>query len=105
MKLKPMSIRLWAIALLLAFTVSLSGVSSMVRAQDAPPKKNFIQKHRKATSLAAGVAAYKAAKITGNKRAAHGRKKNFAQRHPIMTGIAAGMATNHMIKKSEKKHQ
>src|SRR5580704_1950552 len=66
--------------------------------------KNFAQKHRTATSLAAGYAAYKIAKHTGANRAANGGRKNFAQRHPFLTGVAAAGVTHHMIKKSMKHH-
>ena len=51
-------------------------------------------KHRKAKSIAAGIAAYELAKHTG--RPGH---KNFAQRHPMLTGVAAGLAVNHHLKK------
>ena len=106
MKMSTVWVRVWVMTLLLAFTVGLIGVSGSAWAQEnAKPKRSFVQKHRHLTSMAAGVAAYKAAKVTGKNRAMHGKKKNFAQRHPFMTGIGAAAATNHVIKKSEKKNQ
>ncbi len=95
----------WSVRALTALLalILLVGLVPMSVAQ-APHKKNFAQRHPTMTSIGAGYAAYKAAKITGKNRARVGRKKNFAQRHPILTGMAAGMATHHMIKKSIK-HQ
>lgn len=99
-------LRMWVLALTLAFTVSLAGLTGLsgnAWAQTHPHKKNFAQRHPTLTSVGAGYAAYKIAKTTGKNRQMHGGKKNFAQRHPIMTGVAAGMVTHHVIKKSTKK--
>jgi hypothetical protein len=63
--------------------------------------RSWAHKHKTLTSVAAGVAAYKAAKITGNNRAAMGGRKNFMQRHPVLTGMGAAMATHHMLKKTD----
>ena len=70
---------------------------------NATHKKSFVQRHPTLTSVGAGYAAYKAAKITGKNRTRAGGKKNFAQRHPVLTGIGAGMVTHHVIKKNMKK--
>lgn len=51
-------------------------------------------RHRHAKAVAAGVAAYEAAKHTG--KAGH---KNFIQRHPKLAGVAAAIAVNHHLKK------
>ena len=91
----------WVALLTFCFGVLFSGI--VAGAQEAPKKKNFAQKHSTMTSVAAGVAAYKIAKKTGQNRAAAGKKKNFAQRHPVLTGIGAAVATKHVIKKSNQK--
>jgi hypothetical protein len=74
-------------------------------ATTAPPAQNravqFAQRHKTATSLGAGYAAYKAAKVTGQHREMAGGHKNFAQRHPFVTGVAAAAVTHHMISKSQ----
>jgi len=95
--------RVLLLASLMAFIGGLLAMPASVLAQEPAKKKNFAQKHPTMTSVAAGVAAYKVAKKTGQNRAARGGKKNFAQRHPIMTGIGAAMATKHVIKKSNQK--
>jgi hypothetical protein len=66
----------------------------------APRQLNIVQRHPTVSSLAAGYAAYKAAKITGQNREAAGGNKNFAQRHPFLTGAAAAVLTHHVIKRS-----
>lgn len=91
----------WTSLLVFCLGVLFTGLSSS--AQEAPKKKNFAQKHPTMTSVAAGVAAYKVAKKTGQNRTAAGKKKNFAQRHPVLTGIGAAVATKHVIKKSNQK--
>ncbi len=68
-------------------------------AQAQTHHKNIFQRHRKLSSAAAGIAAYKAAKHTGKNRTANGGKKNFAQRHPYLTGAAAALGTHHLLKK------
>ena len=94
------------IALLVApvFLLGIGTTASFAQSPQPTHKKSFIQRHPNLTSAAAGVAAYKVAKKTGQNRAATGRKKNFAQRHPVLTGMAAAAATHHYIKKSEKRH-
>ena len=100
-------LRVWTLALMLAMAIGMmgaTGVSSAAWAQTTH-KKNFAQRHPTMTSIGAGYAAYKVAKVTGKNRALHGRKKNFAQRHPFLTGIAAAGVTHHYLKKSTKNHQ
>src|SRR5262249_14164326 len=98
MRIKLARHAIWLALVVFCLGVLLSGVGAA--AQETAKKKNFAQRHPTMTSVAAGVAAYKVAKKTGQNRAAAGKKKNFAQRHPIMTGIGAAMATKHVIKKS-----
>ena len=93
-----------AAALALAGSIGLGALAVPVHAAPAKPKQSFAQRHPKLTSAAAGIAAYKLAKVTGNNRKLAGRKLNFAQRHPILTGVAAAAATHHVIKKSAAKH-
>jgi hypothetical protein len=108
MTVRPKWLRIGAFVLALAFVVGLLGLPGTrdaAWAQNPPPhKKNFAQRHPTLTSAAAGYAAYKIAKKTGQNRARAGRKKNFAQRHPFLTGMAAAGATHHIIKKSNQHH-
>ncbi|HET6382151.1 MAG TPA: hypothetical protein VFJ58_02065 [Armatimonadota bacterium] len=64
-----------------------------------------LQKHRTLASIGAGVAAYKAAKITGHNRKMHGKKLNLAQRHPIISGMVAAGVTHHVLKTHKVKHR
>lgn len=89
-----------AAALALAGSIGMGAVAAPAHAAPARPKQSFAQRHPHLTSAAAGIAAYKLAKISGNNRKQAGRKLNFAQRHPILTGVAAAAATHHVIKKS-----
>lgn len=66
------------------------------------PHRSFVQQHPTASSAAAGIAAYEAAKRTGANRVANGGKRNFMQRHPLITGLAAGAVAHHMIRKSQQ---
>ncbi len=68
-------------------------------AQAQTHHKNIFQRHRKLSTAAAGIAAYKVAKHTGKNRTASGGKRNFAQRHPFLTGAAAAAGTHHLLKK------
>lgn len=101
-------LKIWACMLMFVFTVGAISLPAGVMAQSgttrstAVKKKNFAQRHPTMTGIAAGVAAYKVAKKTGNNRVAHGGKKNFAQRHPVMTGIATGMVVHKVAKDSGK---
>lgn len=102
-------LRVWTLALMLAMAIGMmgaTGVRSTAWAQTTHKKvhKNFAQRHPTMTSIGAGYAAYKVAKVTGKNRAMHGGKKNFAQRHPFLTGVAAAGVTHHYIKKSMKHH-
>ncbi|HLV80468.1 MAG TPA: hypothetical protein VKT32_09305, partial [Chthonomonadaceae bacterium] len=102
-------LRVWTLALMLALGIGMmgaTGVSATAWAQVTHKKvhKNFAQRHPTMTSIGAGYAAYKVAKVTGHNRELHGRKKNFAQRHPFLTGMGAAAVTHHYIKKSMK-HQ
>lgn len=91
-------------ALAVAGSIGLGALAAPVHAAPAKPKKSFAQRHPTLTSAAAGVAAYKVAKVTGNNRKLAGRKLNFAQRHPVLTGVAAAAATHHVIKKHAAAH-
>lgn len=100
-------LKLWACMVMCVFALGTLSVPMGAMAQTHSTtthtkvkKKNIMQRHPNATGVVAGVAAYKLAKKTGNKRAAHGGKKNFAQRHPVLTGVAAGMAARKMAKKT-----
>ena len=98
-------LRGWAIALAMLFSVGLASIPAGQNAALAQAHhKSFVQRHAVLSSMAAGAAAYHAAKVTGNNRAMMGGRKNFMQRHPVMTGIGAAMITHHMIKKSMR-HQ
>ena len=106
--LKKKSLRNGVMAVVMAavlgitgWTVSVAPASARLRQK---PHRTFVQRHRTMTSVAAGYAAYKVAKTTGNRRAKAGGKRNFAQRHPMLTGVGAGLVTHHYIKKSMKKH-
>src|SRR5258708_978254 len=70
---------------LLVWIAGMLAAPMSALAQETAKKKNFAQRHPTMTSAAAGIAAYKVAKKTGQNRAAQDQKKNFAQRHPIMT--------------------
>jgi cellobiose-specific phosphotransferase system component IIC len=108
MRIKTNWLRAWALVLVAAFTmgmVAIPACTPVAFAQTIHKKKNFAQRHPMLTSAAAGIAAYKIAKKTGQNRAAVGRKKNFAQRHPMLTGIAAAAVTHHYIKKSMRKNR
>ncbi|MCA1594972.1 MAG: hypothetical protein LC772_00875 [Chloroflexi bacterium] len=69
------------------------------------PHRSFAERHKTATSLAAGIAAYQIAKHTGANRAAAGGHKNWAQRHPMATAVGAAMLTHHAISVQQRKHQ
>jgi hypothetical protein len=106
--MKMKSLRTGAMAIVMAAALGLTGWTVAVspasaRLHSPKPHRTFVQRHRTMTSVAAGYAAYKVAKTTGNRRAAMGGKRNFAQRHPMLTGIGAGMVTHHYIKKNMKK--
>ena len=106
MTVRPNWLRVGALVMALVFVVGmvgLPGTRDVAWAQSTPHKKNFAQRHPTLTSAAAGYAAYKIAKKTGQNRALAGKKKNFAQRHPVLTGIAAAGVTHHMIKKSNQR--
>jgi hypothetical protein len=94
----------FALSLMLGVVPSRAAYGQTAAHRMAHHAKNFAQRHRTATSLAAGYAAYKIAKHTGNNRMANGGHKNFMQRHPVLTGVGAAMVTHHMIKKSMKHH-
>jgi hypothetical protein len=98
--------RVVALLLAIVFTLGITGfgLSSAAIAQQTPPahKKSFIKRHPTLTGAAAGIAAYKIAKKTGQNRKAAGRKLNFAQRHPLLTGVATGVAVRHYAKKKAK---
>ncbi len=103
MQLTTTRLRAASVFLLIVFALGLlSGCHSNAPTAYAPAPRpmNVIQRHPTASSLAAGYAAYKAAKVTGQNREAAGGQKNFAQRHPFLTGAAAAAITHHMIKKS-----
>ncbi len=74
-------------------------VSSPALAQAAPKKPNMMQRHPKATGVAAGLAAHHMAKKGAKGKMAQGKKPNMMQRHPKATGVAAGLAAHHMAKK------
>ncbi len=100
-------LRTWILGMLAVFLLGGMSMLTPLQAQtthSTPPKKSFVQRHPKLTSVAAGIVAYKVAKKTGKNRQAAGRKRNFAQRHPVLTGIAAAAATHHYIKKHTPKH-
>jgi len=103
-------LKVWACMLMFVFAAGAISAPVGVVAQThsthktVVKKKNFAQKHPKLTGIAAGVAAYKLAKKTGNNRAAAGKKKNFAQRHPVLTGVATGMVV-HKVAKDSGKHK
>lgn len=111
MKVQTKWLRACMLVMALVFTLGMTGLPGISTAAWAQThktthKKNFAQRHPIITSAAAGIAAYKIAKKTGQNRALHGRKKNFAQRHPFLTGVAAAGVTHHVIKKSMKhKHE
>jgi hypothetical protein len=101
-------LKIWACMLMFVFTVGAISLPAGVMAQSgttkstAVKKKNFAQRHPTLTGAAAGVAAYKIAKKTGNNRVAHGGKKNFAQRHPVMTGLGTAIVVHKVAKDSGK---
>src|SRR5690242_13795836 len=102
-RLTTTRVHLVSLCLLLLLALGLlSGCHSVAPTAmaPAPQPRNIIQRHPTASSLAAGYAAYKAAKVTGQNREAAGGHKNIMQRHPFLTGAAAAVAAHHMIKKS-----
>ena len=106
MQVRTKWMRACMLVLALVFTLGMTGLPGASTAAWAQKpihkKKNFAQRHPMLTSGAAGIAAYKIAKKTGQNRVLHGGKKNFAQRHPFLTGVAAAGVTHHVIKKSMK---
>ncbi len=81
-----------ALALIVPMSIAVPGASARHRSG------NIFQRHRGASSVAAGIAAYHIAKHTGRNRAAHGGHRNFAQRHPMISGIGAAVLTHHILK-------
>jgi hypothetical protein len=69
---------------------TLLSLASVAQAQNAPPKKNIIQRHPTASAAVAGMAAHHYAKKHG-----HG----ILHRHPVATGVAAAAITHHYAKK------
>ena len=85
------------LALSLALLMLLTTVTFAV-----PSSPDHTKSHARRNGVIAGVAAYAAAKHTGNNRLRHGQKRNFMQKHPVLTGIAAYGIAHHYSKKHAK---